>query len=223
MQAVQYSDKSFLVYGETKPWKVELQSFGGKYGPNWPAFPGHPGWIFSNKRQTEVMNFIEAANSGMSVPMPTLPAPVQMRQPVRMNIQQPVGLGNLPIIPKPSSPKMMGPTPVTVLPTIPQAVTYPNQFKAADGKTYQMIMYTVPLPVVGQKVVLKFTVQDAEIEYLVSKIKGSAPVDDIEVTRVLTVGEGDETETHTEVSRAVVMAGTWQVVGLMEAHMMTFQ
>jgi hypothetical protein len=47
----EYSPKSFVVRGNTKPFKEELKKLKGRYNPHLKN--GGPGWIFSNKRQDE--------------------------------------------------------------------------------------------------------------------------------------------------------------------------
>ena len=44
-----YSDNSFVIYGETKPYKEEIKALGGKWNSNLKIGPG---WIFSNKNKS---------------------------------------------------------------------------------------------------------------------------------------------------------------------------
>ena len=44
-----YSDNSFVIYGETKPYKDEIKALGGKWNSNLKVGPG---WIFSNKNKS---------------------------------------------------------------------------------------------------------------------------------------------------------------------------
>jgi len=57
-----YSAKSIVVYGDTKVYKDKLKELGGKYNGNLSVGPG---WIFSNKKKEEIMEWKE-----------TLPPPV---------------------------------------------------------------------------------------------------------------------------------------------------
>ena len=50
-----YSEKSFVVSGETKKFKEELKSLGGKWNSN---LKEGPGWIFSNKRKEKVQKWL---------------------------------------------------------------------------------------------------------------------------------------------------------------------
>lgn len=219
MQAVPYSDKAFLVIGDTKPWKEHLQALNGMYKPNWPKFPGHPGWMFSNKHEAEVNAIIQASNAGQIAP-PVMASSQHTRAPLPVPIPRPL-MNIVPAgIPPPASrspnatlPPVF-PTPVTVRPVTVQSVSFPSQFVAVDRLVYQMVLYTVPMPAMGQRVSLKFIVQDVDVEYTVSKVKDGSPMDDIEITRSV--------EDVSETSRAVVMGGLWQVVGLMESHSLTF-
>lgn len=123
-------------------------------------------------------------------------------------------------IPVPApSPRQLVPAPVTAAPATPTAVTFPNIFMAADGLTYQIVMYTVPLPSLNQRCVVK--VGEAEINYTVVTITTpGAPVDSVFITQDLT----PEAEAGTEppMSRAVLSAGKWQIHGMQDEHSVTF-
>ena len=56
MNITSYSDKSFVVRGDTKPHLEQLKSFGGKWNA---LLQGGAGWIFSNKKLKEVEGFIQ--------------------------------------------------------------------------------------------------------------------------------------------------------------------
>ena len=51
IEIAEYSDKSFVVRGDTKPIKECLKALGGKWNP---YLKGGKGWIFSNSRREEV-------------------------------------------------------------------------------------------------------------------------------------------------------------------------
>lgn len=53
-----YSDKSFVVRGETKPHKDKLKELQGKWNGN---LTGGGGWIFSNKHREAVEQFVQGA------------------------------------------------------------------------------------------------------------------------------------------------------------------
>jgi len=50
-----YSEKSFVVRGDTKPIKEQLTKLHGKWNTN---LKGGEGWIFSNKRLDQVQSFL---------------------------------------------------------------------------------------------------------------------------------------------------------------------
>jgi hypothetical protein len=56
-----YSDKSFAIYGDTKPFKEELKNLGGKFNPN---LKDGPGWIFSMKHKEAVQKWAEEQGNG---------------------------------------------------------------------------------------------------------------------------------------------------------------
>jgi hypothetical protein len=55
LEMVPYSDKSFAIYGDTKPIQKQLEALGGSFN-RWLKRDGvpTPGFIFSNKRAAEV-------------------------------------------------------------------------------------------------------------------------------------------------------------------------
>ena len=70
-----YSDKSFVVYGPTKPYKDDFGNFGGRFNKSLKV-DGETimGWVFSKKVQEKVMEFVARVNSGQHVSTPnTLP------------------------------------------------------------------------------------------------------------------------------------------------------
>ncbi len=60
LEVVRYSDASFAVFGETKKFKDDLQSLGGKFN-NWLKRDGKPtpGYIFPNWRKEMVLRYME--------------------------------------------------------------------------------------------------------------------------------------------------------------------
>lgn len=58
IRIVAYSEKSFAIFGDTKPIKDELKALGGKFNPNLTD-PDNgervAGWIFSVKKYDQVM------------------------------------------------------------------------------------------------------------------------------------------------------------------------
>jgi hypothetical protein len=56
IEIVNYTDKSFAVYGDTKSIKEQLKELGGRFNRN---LKGRPGWIFSNKHLSKVEGFLK--------------------------------------------------------------------------------------------------------------------------------------------------------------------
>lgn len=67
MEISDYSDKSFAVFGDTKPWKNNLKQLGGKYNRN---LQGKIGYIFSKTREEAVKLFVTQANNGLVQQLP---------------------------------------------------------------------------------------------------------------------------------------------------------
>jgi hypothetical protein len=53
----EYSEKALVVRGETTEHKEELKQLGGKYNAR---LRGGPGWIFSKKKEADVMEYISS-------------------------------------------------------------------------------------------------------------------------------------------------------------------
>lgn len=51
-----YTVKSIVVYGDTKIHKDKLKELGGRYNANLSVGPG---WVFSNKKKEEIMEWKE--------------------------------------------------------------------------------------------------------------------------------------------------------------------
>ena len=270
MQAVQYTDKSIAVFGDTKPWAGNLRELGGKFNGKLRNGTGSaPGWIFPMKLQGEVMQFIAQANSGMIQPtapnygqnqfqaqLPTQMAPFGQTQPAmtpqtamaqlataqvayprvtipfpqvaipqtqtapgaipfpQVNIQQPQTTH----IALPQAHKPLLPAPVNVFPAPPIKVNFPHMFTAADGLLYQIIIYAVIVPVVGQRVTL--VIGNNNLDYTVSALQTNSPSDDILIRQV--IPENADPAIEPAISRAVVMCGKWQIPALQEEHSLTF-
>ncbi|MEO6068885.1 MAG: hypothetical protein ABIQ41_13015 [Gemmatimonadales bacterium] len=240
MQA-EYYKNSLAVFGNTKPWKENIKQLGGSFNGN---LAGRPGWVFKKELEPIVMQFIANANAGYIQPIaPAAPTPVAQPQMVpfgqvapaltpqdamaRLTMQQPQMPVTMPQVPTPQQPQMPvmmpqvpTPQPARLLTPLPQLVKFPNVFVAADGVVYQMIMYVVPVPQVGQTVTLSMGTGDARVGavYKVEEILSSLEqIDDILIKREA-VEEGEEDQ----VSRAVIMAGKWQIPGLGAEHSLTF-
>ena len=58
MNIIEYNDKSFVLTGETKPFKEEIKKMGGKWNAN--LKDGIKGWIFSNKKRDVINNWLKS-------------------------------------------------------------------------------------------------------------------------------------------------------------------
>ena len=56
MQLQDYTERSFGVYGNTKPYKDSLKKMGGKFNPR---LQNGPGWVFANHLRGNVEKYIE--------------------------------------------------------------------------------------------------------------------------------------------------------------------
>jgi hypothetical protein len=112
------------------------------------------------------------------------------------------------------------PQPVTVLPTVQQTLNFPNMFTAADGLSYQIIVLTVPLPRIGQKVTL--TVGDNAIDYAITDTNKDGLVNDIILTRIISPPTEGETAPEPEMTQAVIINGRWQIFGYNDIHTLVF-
>ncbi len=67
---IDYTDKSFIVYGEaTKKYKDHLKDFGGRFNNKLKEradynFTGGSGWIYRMKKKPEIQVFVDLINSG---------------------------------------------------------------------------------------------------------------------------------------------------------------
>ncbi len=64
IEIINYSEKSFALFGETKVIKAELMEMGGKFNPFLKYGDGKKaGWIFSNNARNKVNAFLSGYNS----------------------------------------------------------------------------------------------------------------------------------------------------------------
>lgn len=65
MEFMDYSEKSFAIFGNTRPFKDTLRALGGRFNKYLNINDNKvPGWIFSKQNSEPVMEFILKANSG---------------------------------------------------------------------------------------------------------------------------------------------------------------
>ena len=81
---LEYTDKSFVVNGDTKPFKENLMALGGRYNPR---LKGGPGFVFSNNKINDVKDFINNSSvpiSDSKIPNTKLtPTPSKINYPNR--------------------------------------------------------------------------------------------------------------------------------------------
>ena len=67
LNLVDYSDKSFIVFGEaTRTYKEQMKQLGGKFNMRLqprPGFPGGPAWIFQPGQKPAVIDFMNQVNT----------------------------------------------------------------------------------------------------------------------------------------------------------------
>jgi hypothetical protein len=212
MELQQYTPKSIAVFGDTKPWRAELKELGGRFNS---SLSKGAGWIFQIAKQQEVSDFIAAANSGTLQPRPgytSQNAQIQTREPHQPAMSPSSALARL----QSAHQSKVNVPPVSALPSQPIQLNYPNMFTAADGNLYQVVIYTVPLPKLGQLVTV--TVGDQSYDYEVTTIETTSPPYDAIIISTLT-----DDEESSQSSRAVLINGEWKINGMQDNHTITFQ
>ena len=189
-----YSKFSFVVSGSTKEFKDELMALGGKYNPNLTTGPGY---VFSNKKEEEVRNFINKHNEsfGHDILLP------------QNNKKDVLSLNNKLLTNK---------TIKSPLPSMNSSINYPNRFVGSDGLSYQIIIETCPLPFLNQQVTVKYIDSDNGFESTVSNINDGSPINDI----TLTYEEGENYILRQ--TRAMIINGKWQIHLLESSHELIF-
>lgn len=226
----QYTDKSVALFGDsTRQLTPYLKEYGGRFNRN---LRGRPGWIFSAQRTLELQEFVGRVQAGQ-IPL----QPVATQTPAARRVTPPTGV--LPVMRFPKSPMLHAATPVKGIQVTQRPVAapmtaaqvelpirmpiaqqtgvqinYPATFRAADNVNYQILVYTVPLPYVGQRLVV--TVGEEEIPYEVIELdNGNFPVTS------LLVRADDARED--EVSRMVLVGGEFQIWGFEDQHNVKFE
>lgn len=208
----EYYKNSIAVFGDTKPWAGNLRQLGGKFNSN---LAGRPGWVYSKSKEAEVMQFLASANAGLVQPIPSnyTPTSPTVSQPLAPQLAM-VPIGAVPEAMTPQAAMLrlqnaqaalpVTPKPITTLLVRPSQVVYPSHFMAADNLQYQIIMYTVVLPVQGQKVTV--SINGVSTDYVVDMIKGSLPVDSFSLKPVNPPADG--------ILKCLVVNGEWKVSGM---------
>ena len=131
MQAERYSDRSIAVFGDTKPYSAYLKDIGGKYNSN---LRGRPGWIFTNDKESAVLNLIEQASAGqIQGQVSTQYGQTSYQQPVAQMVSFNQNQPAMNITTALSRLATNKPKPVTPLQSTPSTLNFPNRFTAADN------------------------------------------------------------------------------------------
>jgi len=196
-----YSDKSFVVSGSTKEFKEQLMALGGRYNPNLKTGPGY---IFSNKKEQEVTEFVNMQNNSNTN--------VNINQQNNQSKTDILSLDNK----KPNVKYQIIKKDTTIkssLPSMYSSIQYPNRFVGSDGLSYQIIIETCILPYINQKVQVKY--DGNEFEATVSELNNISPINDITLSY-----QEDNIEKKT---KAIIMNGKWQIHLFSVVHELIFQ
>ncbi len=226
MEVEYYSEKSIVVYGNTKAFKDQLKELGGKYNPN---LRKGPGWIFSKNKENDIIEFVKNNNGNIQTleqlkleDINELPRCAAI---LSQNLEQFSHAQIKAIAMSPQNLNFKGitepPKPTTMLPSSLIQLNYPNVFTAGDGNNYQIIIYTLPLPSMNQKVTLKVEYADEDVSFVVAAINSPfnklAPFDDILLTKI-TENKDEEIARV----RAVIINGKWQILHMKNEHDLIF-
>lgn len=198
-----YSDKSFVVSGSTKEYKEQLMALGGRYNPNLKTGPGY---IFSNKKEQEVTEFVNMQNNSNTN------ANVNINQQNNQSKTDILSLDNK----KPNVKYQIVKKDTTIkssLPSMNSSIQYPNRFVGSDGLSYQIIIETCILPYINQKVKVKY--DGNEFEATVFELNSISPVNDITLSY-----QEDNIEKKT---KAIIMNGKWQIHLFSVVHELIFE
>lgn len=193
-----YSKSSVIVKGDaTRDHSQRLREMGGSWNRTLR------GWMFSNTRSHDVRDFVARINAGEVPPQPAI-------SPTRI---PPVQGRHMPVPyqrPQPTTPvyRTRQPTPEGTSINL----NYPATFVGADNIPYQILIYTVPMPKVGQKVNIIY--DDKNDSYVISEVeKKSLPYDSILIHPV---------NDPNSISRAKIINGEFQIPGFATKHTLAF-
>lgn len=206
-----YTDKSFVVSGSTKEFKEQLMALGGRYNPHLKTGPGY---IFSNKKEQEVTDFVENHNNSVSNDLSIIkPAKTITTNKSSNDILLVDNQLNKPVKSSYNNNRVNNTIKSPLLSTS-SSLKFPNRFVGSDNLSYQIIIETCPLPLLNQKITVKYTDVDNQFETSVSSINNGSPINDIILTYV-----EDSTDKQT---RAVILNGKWQIYLMESNHELIF-
>lgn len=159
----------------------------------------------------------QAALTRLTIAQPTVAVGPAVPGPTPGVVQPAVPAGIAPIAPVVPAPIQPG---AQVAPHL-LTLGFPTMAKAADGLVYQIVMYTVPVPSVGQHIIIH--IGDAELRYTVSQVltvQASAPITEMLIQQDPVADAA--LDAQPAVSRAIISEGKWQIQGMQDAHTLTF-
>ncbi len=225
LEVVRYNERSCAVYGDTFLWKEDLTALGGKFNNK---LRDGAGWIYGLRSEEAVTNFVQRVNASELQPgefaeIKRNSRPAQTYQQTSIvPIDQIRSITPSSALQRLQSHVQNAPvrTVAAPLPSRSQQLSFPNRYTAGDGLSYQVLVYTVPLPTVGQRITLVVQVTNKETKevtehkhaYLVSEIETEA-CDSIVITRA---------DDATSATRAAVTCGEWQIKGMQGKHQVLF-
>lgn len=207
IELIDYSPASFVLFGDgTKAFKEELKAVGGKWNGrlrdprdetgNTPL----TGWIFSQKRRGDVEDLLNKIQTGEVQPSP-VEAPTQRAAPTRRAPRAP------------RTAKAAAP-PVT---TVPQGASPPVRLQVGPTTIpMQEVKYNVVRPSVGMKADISLGGNLIPVAITLATPSAAGFVDVAYAQPV--EGEGPDKDTY----KLAVIAGNWQVVGVIDEHSVTF-
>jgi hypothetical protein len=189
---VPYTDRSFILTGDTKAYVENLKKMNGKWGPNkWTdktTGARFSGWMFGNGRLEEVQAFIEGVNKGTVQPL------------------------------APEGKTLKAPAQAVVMPSI--AALNLNTPISGVSPDYQTVTYSVKRPIVGSPVNITIgtgtdlTIMTHKIAHVVSSHNDNI----LDIVYISVSGAIEPSK----VSLLKIVNGDWQVVGLLQEHRVVF-
>ena len=78
LEIMDYTDKSVVIYGNTKIWKENLKALGGRFNPNLKRTEGEntvrfSGWVYSRSKAELLEIFVAESRSGIVTPLGETP------------------------------------------------------------------------------------------------------------------------------------------------------
>ncbi len=199
-----YKDKWVVIVGPTKPWKEHIKQIGTcNFIKNIDLGNGKKtgGWKFGKESTAAVLEFIRKVKTG------------------ELSLTQPLTASFASSTTSSSSTINLGFDPATCssVHTEPTTLTFPNQFKGPDGIQYQILMFTVPLPALGQRV--EIICEDHQINTISCVVQNVINSQQAVVSRT---SSGEDREGHEESDgnediystneyEINVIGGQWQV------------